>query len=169
MPKNTYLLVSFLAVFAALVIGVNFGKIITRGSINQLNQISPSISPTPTEIKVNLTNFENTKCGFTFSYPENLKKMEAADGNTIFIDAKNPDQSVLVFCQKIIPTPKGKLIEKDIKIGSASAQVYEESSDSGKLLTAYNLLVTNPKNNMDILISGLGSAFETIVKSLVIN
>lgn len=167
MPKNTTLLVIFLAIAAALVVGVNIGRKIApveNAAVNPANKPQKQFISTPTPT-VAFSKYSNSQCGVTFQYPQGLKTMEAADGNTIFIDQKNPGNSLILICQKQIPTPKGQISNEEIIIGSASARLYKESSSSGEPV-AYHLLFTHPGNGLKIMISGLNQAFENIVNSL---
>lgn len=173
MHRNTYIVVILLAVFAALVVGVNLGK-------RQIAQPSPTtqklvpttarniptppagVSPTPT-----LVTFTSTSCGIAFSYSQTLTKLDT-EGGIMIIDTKTPAQSVAVVCQKDIPRPAltDDRIET-VKLGSVSAHLYHDTSAKDGT-PVDKLIFTHPTKRIDIYVSGLGEVFNQISSSLII-
>lgn len=168
MPKNTFLIVTLLAVFAALVIGVNLGKNIWPSPESGVpvqatpSPTAPAISPTPVAKSL---YYANDTCGISFLYPEYLTKMEASDGNSVFINSRNPKESLALICQNRIPKPTGDLTTETITIGSQSATIYKESTPSA-VNTEMKLILRNRKTGLDILISGAGEVFRLAVSTL---
>lgn len=171
MPKNTLLVVIALAILAALVFGVNIGrKINTLENPQVIGEVSPkpnNDSPSP---KPNLqkTNYVSRSCGVKFNISSDMTPIQASDGNTIFINKSDPNQSTVLICQKTIPTPPGQRLDETVPIGSVSANLYEESSASGKTVSGYHMLFRHPGKQIDVLISGMGESFREIIDSVSI-
>lgn len=154
MHRNTLLFISLLAVIAALLFGFNIGR--------KWYTPIPSPSPTPraTPKISQFLQYTNILCGVSFEYPSSLTKLEATAG-AMFVDPQNASNSVAFACQKDILrpalTPEVVTLEST---GSASitAQLYRDSVDT--------LIFTHPKNDLDIFIAGLGSAFTKILSTL---
>ncbi len=161
MHRNTYLLVGFLAVFTALVIGVNLGR---RSQTPATNTPSTPLS-TPTLATLHLTN---DYCGIEFSYPSNLTKLDSASGSSVLVNPQNADETVVIICQKDIPRsplPPEKI--ETVAVGSVSAKLYHDASArDGKPID--NLIFRHPQKNLDIFIGGYGSVFNSVVRSLKI-
>lgn len=165
MHRNTYLLVLFLAVLAALVIGVNFGRRFTRAPT------SPPASPTPTPTLAatpETSRLTNTYCGLSLDYPRNFTKLETASGSAVLINPQNPAESVVLICQKDIPRPPlpPEKIET-VTFGTTSAKLYHDvSAKDGK--PTDSLIFRHPKNSLDIFIGGYGAVFNEVIRSLKI-
>lgn len=170
MHRNTFLLVSLLAVFAALVVGVNFGKRIGPRGDNQAQQISvpvnPSPQPTPSIALSISQRYTNQYCGVSFDYPSTLQKVEGASNSAVFAHTQIPSESVLFTCQKDIPKPPltGDRIES-LTISSVSAKLYHDSSEKDGVKVD-KLIVRNPYNGFDIFLAGTGKAFTQIISSI---
>lgn len=168
MHKNTYLLATVLAIITALVIGVNIGKKIPNQS-QPTNNEQPdlvSLTPSPTIPTSILKNYENSECGFSFSYPDNLTRLDSTMSNAVFADLKQPGDTIIVLCQETIPEPAAKAQAMTItydKGASISAMRYEES-DNEKVIES--ILFNHPDNGMAILITGQGETFEQILRTL---
>lgn len=171
MQRNTYLLVTILAIFAALVVGVNVGRKVANLQTppQPSSTIAPTsiASPTPT-----LILYSNQSCGFSFLYPDTLTKMEDASGSAIFIQTGSKMQTVAVACQKNMPRPPVSetnietfLLTNDLDTASISAKLYHDSSaKDGSPMDA--LIFRNPKNGLDIFIAGFGETFTAITKTI---
>ncbi len=161
MQRNTYLLVGFLAVFAALVIGVNLGR---RGP-TPATSTPPAALATPTLATLQLTN---DYCGIEFSYPGSLTKLDSASGSSVLVNPQNAGETVVIICQKDIPRaplPPEKI--ETVTIGSISAKLYHDASaKDGQPID--NLIFRHPQKNLDIFIGGYGSVFNGVVRSLKI-
>ncbi len=168
MHRNTYILVSILAVVAALVVGVNFGK-----------KISPTAEPTPrpeadqplagTPEKTT-TLFTSTFCGFSLEFPSTFTLMESASGSAIMNHPSDKNQSIVATCQKDIPgvpLPPDKIESLVVTAptgASISAKLYHDASpQDGTPIDA--LIFTHP-SGMDVFIAGFGPAFDAAIKSL---
>jgi len=167
MPKNTFILVVFLAIIASLLIGFNVGKKFSPTA----NQALPDSPPLPTETvspspsPVVMTPYTNKYCKISLSYPETMTVTEPATGSAKFVSDK---ETVIFVCQKDIP---GIAVEEknkeSIKIGSASGMLYHTATPKdGTPIDV--LMFTHPGTGMDVLISGVGSAFNTIIHSLTL-
>jgi hypothetical protein len=165
MPKNTFLLIAILAVFAALVIGVNIGKKFnTQPNTTELPQIStptPIATPTPT-----FSAF--TGCGITLVYPKTLTKLDIETGGAMLVNSSDTKQSVAIACQKDIPRP-ALVTEKiePMKIGSVSATLYHDASEKDGA-SIDKLIFRHPKSGQDVYISGFGPSFNEILSTIVV-
>jgi hypothetical protein len=167
MHRNTLLLVIFLAVFAALVTGVNIGKKSSgEPKSKPILNISPTPNVTPTPVLVGITN---DICGISFSYPDNLEKIESSTGGLLLINKNKPSDSIAVLCQTEIPRPALTVDKTEkINIGSVSAILYHDASaKDGSPID--KLIFREPNTKLDIFISGLGQAFETVISTLTLN
>lgn len=172
MHRNTYLLIAFLAVFAALVIGVNITRHIFPQS--QTNEVSNSTvaSPKPESPTANLTPYTNAICGISLSYPQSLTKLENASGSALFVDSKDSKQSMAVTCQKNIPRPslpdnkiESRYVVNTMKTASISAKLYHDASPKdGSPIDA--LIFKNPSNGLDVFVSGYGNGFDQTLSTL---
>lgn len=170
MHRNTFLLVTVLAVFAALVVGVNFGRRMGTSSVNQAQQvpvsISPSSQPTPATAPSANEHYTNRYCGVSFDYPSTLKIVEGASNSAVFANTQTPAESVLFTCQKDIPKPP--LTSDNIEsltISSVSARLYHDISEKDGVQVD-KLIVRNPHNGFDIFLAGTGNAFRQIISSI---
>ena len=157
MHKNTYLLVSILAVVAALVIGVNIGR-----QVKVPQTIPSQLSPTPTVVPPLTTKpYRNSFCKVAFDYPASFTFLESASGSAAFTNP-NGDDGILMTCQKDIPRPAiaEEKIE-DIRIGSVSAKLYRDSVDS--------LIFRHPATRLDVFLAGTGEVFQNLLKTLIIH
>jgi hypothetical protein len=165
MHRNTYLLVIFLALLAALVVGVNIGKSFTTKQVPS----APS-SPTPMPTLAPLS-YTNTVCGFSLLYPADLTMMENTTASAILTNTKDTTQSVIIACQEDIPRPALALsnIEKILipnpKGTTVSANLYHDSSPKdGSPID--ELIFKNPKNGIDIFIAGIGETFNQVIRTV---
>src|SRR5689334_13041045 len=154
MYRNTYLVVSVLAVLAALVVGVNIGKKLQSQPPTQ--KIAATPTPTPGII---MQPYEDTFCGFSVSYPSIFTVMENASGSAILNNTTDKTQSIVLTCQKNIPRPpltpdKIESLTLATSTGaSISAKLYHDASaKDGTPIDA--IIFHHPKNGMDIFIAG---------------
>jgi len=162
MPKNTFILVVLLAIIASLLVGFNVGKKFNQTSATATMEITPTASPTPEPITVR--PYTNTSCSVSLSYPANMQVKESTR-SAVFSSATD---AVVLACQKDIP---GIAISEDnketVQIGSVSGTLYHTASPKdGTPINVF--IITHPKTDMDILVSGIGSAFTTIIGSLTL-
>lgn len=165
MHRNTYILVSALAVLAALVIGVNFGKKI---------QPSLTVSPTPIVTSIpspSIQSFVDSACGFSLQYTGEFSLMDSASGSAILTNTQDKSQSVVMTCQKNIPRsplPPEKIEAVTLPTitgASVSAKLYHDSSGKdGAPIDA--LIFTHPTSKLDVFIAGYGGAFNAILKTI---
>ena len=172
MHRNTYLLVSILAVIAALLIGVNLGKrFFTSPDSSLINRpsIQPTISPSPAP----LISYINAVCGFSFEYPDVFTKMDNASGSAVLINQAS-NESITVTCQKNIPRKAlpQEFIETVVltdasRSASISATLYHDTAPiDGTPLDV--LIFRNPKNGLDIFLAGTGVTFSRIIKTITL-
>lgn len=160
MHKNTFILVTILAVIAALLVGFNMGK-----KFNPTPEIvpTPTVSVTPTIAQIQTSIYKNAYCGITLSYPRDMTLTELATGSAKF--SLGTDVVVLA-CQKDIPgIAIGEENIETMMISSVSAKLYHTATPKdGTPIDV--LMVEHPKTKMDVLVSGMGNAFITIIRSL---
>jgi hypothetical protein len=165
MPKNTFILIAVLAVFAALVVGVNIGRSIgiTDETVQQISQTTPSPSVTPTP---ELSRFMG--CGITLSYPKTLTKLDIETGGAMLINSKDTKQSIAIACQKDIPRPA--LVAEKIestKIGSVSATLYHDASEKdGTPIDKF--ILRHPKTGQDVYVSGFGVTYNEVLSTIAL-
>lgn len=165
MPKNTFLLIAILAVFAALVIGVNIGKKFNPSveTDQQVSSVVPLASATPTPA---LSQF--TGCGITFAYPKSLTKLDIETGGAMLVNSTDPNLSIAVACQKDIPRPA--LLDDKIealKIGSVSAKLYHDASEKDGA-TIDKLFMKHPKTGQDVYVSGFGDIYNSVLSTIAL-
>ena len=162
MHKNTFVLVLFLAIVAALLVGVNIGR--------KFQPTAEITLPTPTPASASnaaiATTFTSINCGISLTLPPETTATNVATNSAQFVSA---DSSAVVFgCEKEIPKnalPAEKI--ETIQIASISAKLYHTTSPKdGTLFDA--LIFRNPETSMDIYLAGLGSTFSAIIKSITI-
>jgi hypothetical protein len=168
MHRNTYLLVIGLALFAALLVGVNIGKGLNKQT--PAAPTPPSTSPTP---GITIQTYTDTYCGFSLSYPSSFTVLENASGSAILHNAADKTQSITLTCQNAIPRPAlaaDKIETLTIPTAdgaSVSATLYHDSSAStGTPIDA--VIFKHPTNGMDAYVAGYGDSFNTAIKTLQI-
>lgn len=165
MPRNTFILVSLLAIVAALIVGVNTGR-----SFNNTSSSGITPSPLPTGAAkpgIPYISYRNTTCGISFSVPEDYRTLESSGGSTLFINKENPTQSVTLLCQK--PLPAASIASgsaSPVTIGTVSAIL--STGMSGKGSPVESLDVTHPGKNIDIRITAPSAIFKEILKSVTL-
>jgi hypothetical protein len=168
MARNTLFLVCILALFAAVLVGVNIGKRMTK-------QASPAIpvqTPTPSPGTL-MQTYMDTYCGFSLIYPASFTVLENASGSAILHNTADKTQSITLTCQTGIPRPplSGDKIEplslRTATGASVSATLYHDSSAStGTPIDT--VIFRHPTNGMDGFIAGYGTAFDAAIKTLQI-
>lgn len=162
MHKNTFVLVTVLAVIAALLVGFNLGKKFNLVGNNATP--TPSTQPTPTQKP--LTDYTNSYCHVSLSYPSALTLTENATYSATFSDTNQ--NTVTLACQNEIP--RIAIQEENIEtmqIGTVAATLYHTASPKDG--TPIDVLIfTHPTTTMDVLLSGMGTAFTTIINSLTL-
>jgi hypothetical protein len=171
MHRNTYLVVSILAVLAALVVGVNVGK--------KISPVQPTIeNPTPTVSvaaipTVSRETFTDTSCGFSLTYGSEFTLMNSSSGSAILNFANDKTKSIIMACQNNIPRPplpadKIESLTLYTTTGaSVSAKLYhDQSQKDGTSIDA--LIFTHPTSKLDVFIAGYGSAYNEVLKTIQI-
>lgn len=164
MHRNTYLLLIFLAIFAAVVVGVN----LTRGPEPTTHNPPPTTTTPPTPQATKPTVYELAGCGIAFPTPDNHTALEGP-GNTVVFTGKTGGDTIIVTCQKNIPRPKlsaNKIEQLGFELpnkpnATFSANLYHDTQTD-------KLIFKHPTNGLDIFISGTGEAFQTLIRSLSI-
>ncbi len=170
MHRNTYLLVSMLAVLASLVVGVNIGRQFRPTDTTQFQtSLTPTMSPTqPTEATTSSTKpYRNDVCKVAFDYPGNFTLFESASGSAAFTGPTTND-GILLTCQKDIPRP-GVTREntEDIRIGSVAAKLYHtQSQKDGTPIDS--LIFRHPGTKLDFFLAGTGDAFRKLISSVTL-
>lgn len=167
MHRNTLLFVAFLAVIAALVVGVQIGR---RTTLFETTTVpSPTIHPTPTGATL---LYSNKDCGISLSYPNSLQQIESSLSGTILASVTTPSASVIIICQKDIPRvplPPEKIETitfSGISGGATvSAKLYHDASArDGTPID--KLIFTNPNTGIDVFIGGFGDIFNELIRTI---
>lgn len=172
MHRNTYLVVSILAVLAALVIGVNVGKKLPASTTlapTPTPSTNPAITFAPTP---KMKTFTDSLCGFLVNYPPTLTAMENASGSAILQNANDVSaENIVITCQKGIPRPalpsdKIESLSLSVSDGSSvSAKLYhDQSAKDGSPIDA--VIFTHPTNKLDVFIAGYGADFNALIKTI---
>ena len=168
MHRNTFLLVTVLAIIASLLVGFNVGKKFSPQTQQRTDQprADISIDPTPTNVPIQTTPYTNKYCKISLSYPETMIVTEPATGSAKFA---TENDTVILVCQYDIP---GIAVEDNkmetITISSTSGTLYHTATPKdGTAIDVFK--ITHPKTGMDVLISGIGSSFDAIIASLTLN
>src|SRR5258708_18166324 len=106
MHRNTAVLIIFLGIFAAIVVGVNLGHSSSKPPLASA-QPTPTLLPTPSPIP-HLT-YTNDDCGISLEYPPNYTKVTLETGATTFLNPLSPIDATTIQCQANLPKiiPKG--------------------------------------------------------------
>jgi hypothetical protein len=168
MHRNTYLLVTILAIFAALVVGVNLGRKNPNNSGNP-----PKAMDTPPSVPTLKPNtYTNVQCGFTLEYPTTLTKLEDASGSAVFVAGQADTQAFAVTCQNDIPRPplpadkiEAKRLTNSLGTASVSARLYHDASrKDGTPIDS--LIFQSPTTGLDAYIAGFGEVFDEVIASI---
>ena len=175
MNRNTFIFIIILAIISAIIAGVNIAN-----RLNPLELPTPtpiaSISPTPSATALMETNdrkqlltYDNPYCGISLVFDTGvLEFREEASNSATFISMTDPNDMIVLGCQKDIPRPA--LAPSDIEartIASVAATLYHDSSaKDGTKIDA--IIFTHPKNKLDIYLAGYGKTFEELLTTLKI-
>ncbi len=174
MHRNTYVVILFLAAFAALVVGVNVGKRLNQSAPQAPTAASTSTTPTPSKAAPTekIAILESEACGVSLVYPTTLTLMEGASGSALLMDEKEATRSVAIACQADIPRPplvperiETMMIRSTSGTASVSAKLYHNvSPKDGTLLD--ELIFTQPRTGKDVYVAGYGDVFDAIIKTV---
>ena len=170
MNRNLALLLAILAVIAALLIGVNYGKKLGNSPIT----IQPSPTQTPQTGQGKLLAHLDPICGVSLMYPDVMTKLESASGGAVFVNEdKEQQDAIAVVCQADIPRPPliaakiETVIITDDSGASIAAKLYHDgSAQDGSPID--KLIFAHPTNGMDIFVAGLGDTFNALIKTIKI-
>lgn len=170
MHRNTYLLVSSLAVIAALLVGVNIGR---QFSPTETSQTQTSSTPSPSstallEATTSVTKqYRNAFCKVAFDYPSSFTVLESASGSAAFTGPAASD-GILLTCQKDIPRPAiAQENIEDIRIGSVAAKLYRTQSEKDGT-SIDSLIFRHPATRLDVFLAGTGEVFQNLLKTLTV-
>lgn len=174
MHRNTYLLITILGIFAALVVGVNIGKRLTNNTPNGNPATTPAsatFTPTPT-IKQTMATLIDSVCKITLQYPDTLVKVSSATGSALLADATTNEQKLVMVCQNDIPRPplaadriETRYLTDTLGTASVSARTYHDASQKDGT-PIDQLIYRNPKTGLDIFIAGYGQTYNDIIATL---
>jgi len=178
MPKNTLIVIIFLSLLAALLLGINIGK---RLAVSQyLTQFAPSptsLQPSPTDTptpipqsglpaQTGTSAYTDKSCGFTISYTGSyLEQKNENSASTIITDPDNPNATIVSTCQEEIPKPPlppEKIIS--LTLDGVPAKLYHDAS-SRDGSPRDEVIVRHPTLNHEIIIAGFGPTFNDAVAS----
>lgn len=166
MHRNTYLLVTLLAVIAALLVGVNIGRqfIPASGSLSVLSP-TPPLLPSDQTVQSDLKSYRNNFCKVAFDYPGTFTIFENASGSAAFT-GDNPDDGIILTCQKDVPKPSvSSQSMETVRIGSIAATLYhtQTASDGASI---DSLIFRHPATKLDVFLAGTGEIFRKMISSL---
>ena len=164
MARNTFLLVSVLAVVAALLVGLNIGRQLSA-SAPTITQVQETPTPTPKP----LSEYTNTSCGVSFTIPEGYTLSPAGNASmsAIFVGTGS-DKPITFVCQSEIPrVPLSPEKIETVSVGSVSAKLYHDT-DAKEGNPIDKLIFTHPKNRLDIFLAGAGNGFQKLVATIML-
>ena len=169
MHRNTLLFVSLLAVVAAFLVGTLVGRNLPKSTTITVTQApSPTTQPTP---KTMLLTYIDDTCKLSLEYPNTLEILESTNSGTLLTDPNNEKDTILVVCQRDIPrvplAPEKitSVILHTTKGATVSAKIYHDTSaNDGTPMD--KLIFTHPSTDMDVLIGGFGTLYNTIISSV---
>lgn len=168
MQRNTLLLVSALAVLAALVVGVNIGR-----RMNPPAPVKPAPAPTTASATPtpSLLTYTSSDCGFSLEYTSDFSLLTGASGSAVLNFANDKSKSIEMTCQQSIPRPAlppDKIEHLFIPVttgASVSASLYhDQNASDGSPLDA--LIFTHPSTKLDVFVSGYGGPFNALVRTI---
>lgn len=169
MQRNTLLFIVFLAIFAAIVVGVNLGRKTAPPSSGQQVQMvspTPTLIPTPTQTFKNII-YQDRGCGVSFEHPENYTKVDIETGGAIFVNEINTKNAITLMCQKTIPKPSlAPENAETIKIGTIAGTIYHDKTKDGQPMNKF--IFIHPIRKIEVLLSTPASLFESLINSLKI-
>lgn len=175
MHRNTYLLVTFLAILAALVVGVNIGKKLA-GPSSVTKPSTPLNTPAPTiTAQVSTQIYTNAFCNTTLQYPQTFTKLTDASGSAVLVDSADTKQSILITCQKNIPPPPLpsnqietiNILSTSSNSGVSAMLYHDKSAKDGTLVD--ELIIPIPKTSLDFYIAGYGDTFNQVIRSITLH
>jgi len=161
MHKNTFLLVTFLSIIAALLVGFNLGK---QYNPQTEEPIPKTISPT--SVPIQQLVYTNARCGISLLYPSTATLTETSSQSAQFVFTN--ESPIVVVCDKEIPgvAIAEENIEK-LTIASVSATLYHTATPKDG--TPIDIvLFKHPKTSMTVFLSGLGSTFTSLLQSITL-
>ncbi len=159
MHRNTAILIAFLAIVAALLIGINVGRRFSGGSV------TPSPSPVVTipSPSPKLISYTHPRCQVSLNYPPDFKVTEASD--SAILTGENNERIVLL-CGTDFPKPPlpPERIEEATVAGQIATLYHDASAKDGTPIDIY--VFNHPENGLEIALFGFGSVFKEIITSL---
>jgi hypothetical protein len=168
MHRNTLLLVSILAVCAALLVGVNIGRRLTK----QAPLATAVQTPTPTPGQ-SMQTYMDTYCGFSLTYPASFTILENASGSAILHNTADKTQSITLTCQKAIPRPalpadKIETLTIPTASGATIAATLYHDSSARDGTPIDEVIFKHPTKGMDGFVAGYGTTFNAAIQTLQI-
>jgi hypothetical protein len=159
MHRNTTFLIVGLAIFAAIVTGVNLAKVEQNTPIENKLQSPPEVTPTPQPITY-LTHTD-PGCQISFTLPDTLDFTLNKNGGGI---VQNQNRETTIGCTKI----KTKLTNPDVFetlfIGSISAFLVSPEATSSN--ATHSLLFTHPFTKQEVRLTGQESEVIKIAETM---
>lgn len=174
--RNTFILISVLAVSAALLLGINIGRKFGTGqtaplpsAVNyqpidltqggKLSSPIPSSSGSPLNVKT-----KSLSCGISFISPANFSLTEASMAAQL--TNNNTQESIRLVCTSEIPRPPltpDKI--EDITVAGIKTKLYHDAS--AKDGTPVDVVIfKHPQNNLDVGLFGFGDNFKEFLNTV---
>lgn len=165
LPRSTFIVVVFLAVFAAVVAGVNIARIFSPPPLPPENTVTPTLpvlQPTGKPEPDSLL-FSDDYCQVSFAYPAGLTERRIASGTAILLDAQNDGDAVLVTCNPSLTPPDLPPIG-EITVSGQAVSVYDtEASGSAAIRT---LFFRHPETDLNTEIIFPPTLYDLVTGSL---
>jgi len=178
MHRNTAITISFLAIIATLLIGLNLGRKLSGENLSASPQIALNPSPVLASPYISnaspATNVAGTTsktylhhgCGISFEHPADFTIVEAT--NAARLTAPNNENKIDLVCDTSLAAPP------------VTPEKTEIASIAGQMVTIYHdqqvadttpvdvVILTNTRMNLDIAIMGFGEVFNNLLKTVKI-
>ena len=164
MHKNTAILIVFLSVIVALIVGLNLGHIFSKDQQEINNQ--PSTSPISLSSPISTsTTYTHPACKVTFAYDPSFSISSESSDSAVLIN-KNTREKITLLCG--VEFPKPPLPEDKIEVATIAGQmttVYHDAS--AKDGTPVDVAVfIHPKTDMEVALFGFGEKFQKLLTTL---
>ncbi len=167
MHRNTVFFIGFLAVLAAVLVGINIGRRIPQVSPTLIPP-SPISSPASLQPVVSLSNQADSRleiCGLSFSYEPGFTLKQSSNA----AELAGSNETIRVVCTAEIPRPPlpPEKMEEITLDGVKTTLYHDASAKDGTPLDA--VIFKHPKKDLDVGIFGFGGGFKKLVQTIKFN
>ncbi len=163
MHRNTFFFILFLAVFAAIVAGINITRYVSPQTTTEPTQTASQITPALTPQKQTQWVTKET-CDISFSHPAIFQSIDIGTGGITLVNTNNENEFLIILCQNTPPVNKNMNATEKKQIGTVSAQLYAEQQENQRK----TLVFQHPSSKKYLYISGTIESFDEVLMSIQI-